>query len=411
VSRHAARPEPRLHGPSRSGLLGRRGFVTGALLAVVGLPAGAAALAATSGDDDGGGASAGAAAGGAASGTGAPSSSSAAGGSAPVVPDGLTGRAVQEAVDAVAQAGGGEVRLAAAEHLVQAPLVLRDGVTLVGSGSATVLRAGPDFLSTPGPEGGHPLLASAGARDVVVRDLVLDHSGHLLDARVPGRLDAHLLDLRHSTGVRVERVTTLNPFSYSIAVIGCQRFSVVGCRTSTSTSGRYDQLDGIHVLGSSRGTVADCDVDQGAGADGDDGLVAHSISEPCHDVVFSGNRVRGGRHGSAMQLAVGTAPVHDITVVRNTFYGSPRGVQARHWDGDGPLEFVTIGGAPEDGNTFSDNAGDAVDLRRVPGQRCVVTHNRALGRGGFFTREDPGNRVADNAETTTQTTAQTGGTP
>lgn len=407
MSRHAAPRQPRSQGPQGpAGVLGRRSLVAGALLAVVGLPAAAAALAATSDDDD----ARRTAATGAATGTGAPSTSSPSstgGGAGGVVPDGMTGEAVQEAVDAAGRAGGGEVRLAAGEHLVQAPLVLRDGVTLVGSGAATVLRAGPDFLSTRGPEGGHPLLASAGARDVAVRDLVLDHSGHLLDARLPDRLDAHLLDLRHSTGVRVERVTTLNPFSYSIAVIGCQRFAVVGCRTSTSTSGRYDQLDGIHVLGSSRGTVADCEVDQGAGADGDDGLVAHSISEACHDVVFSGNRVRGGRHGSAMQLAVGTAPVHDITVVRNTFYGSPRGVQARHWDGDGPLEFVTIGGAPQDGNTFADNAGDAVDLRRVPGQHCVVTHNRAFGRGGFFTREDPGNRVADNAEPT----AATGGTP
>lgn len=142
---------------------------------------------------------------------------------------------------------------------------------------------------------------------MTIADITADHNGDFVDADVSGRLREYLIDGRPSDNPRVTGVRTRNPFTYSIGVVGSSRFRIQRCRTSVSSAGRYDQLDETHVLGSRDGDVVDNDVDQGGAADGDDGLVAHSINNPCHGIVYRNDRVRGGRHGAAMQLAAGRA--------------------------------------------------------------------------------------------------------
>lgn len=56
---------------------------------------------------------------------------------------GTDGRAIQLAIDAVAAQGGGKVRLAAGEFLLQDSVRLRPGVALMGVAGQTVLRRGP----------------------------------------------------------------------------------------------------------------------------------------------------------------------------------------------------------------------------------------------------------------------------
>ncbi|MEZ0490923.1 glycosyl hydrolase family 28-related protein [Kineococcus sp. TBRC 1896] len=293
---------------------------------------------------------------------------------------------MQAAIEVAHAGGGGVVRLSRGTYLTEAPIRLRSGVALRGDGSGTVLKAGPDFLSRTGPHGGHPLLTTEGADDVTIAALTADHSGDALDADVPGRLVEYLVDGRHSENLLLEEVTTCNPFTYSIAIVGSSRFSVRGCRTSVSTSGRYTQLDGIHVLGSRYGEVIGNDVDQGGGDDGDDGLVAHTITQPCHDVVFRDNRVRGGRHGSAMQLAVGGATLHDVVVRNNFFYDSPRGLRSGQWSAGGMLRRVIVGGDAAGGNAFWNNGGAAVDFAEVPTEDVVVSHNTSVASGEFLGR-------------------------
>ena len=91
---------------------------------------------------------------------------------------------------------------------------------------------------------------------------------------------AYLIDVRDSENAVVIGVRTRNPFSYSIAVVGSSGFCVSRCNTQVATSGLYNQLDGIHVLDSNDGQVIGNYVDQRIGTDGDDGLVAHTISAP-----------------------------------------------------------------------------------------------------------------------------------
>lgn len=325
-------------------------------------------------------------------------------------PRGLTAGAdstavIQHAIDAASAAGGGVVRLPAGTFLLNGHLVLRDGVKLAGAGQQTVLKAGPRFLDSPGPAGGYPLITTDGAADVTIASLTADQSGETLNGNRPGRLAAYLIDVRDSRNAVVDRVWTRNPFTYSIAVVGSSDFCVTRCRTRVTTSGRYDQLDGIHVLDSHTGQVIGNDVDQRLGTDGDDGLVAHTIGAPVYDVLYAGNTVRGGDRGNGMQLAVGDYPVRDITIRGNHFWGSPFGIRTGYYrtGPDGEVRDIRI-----TGNTIEDLApgqafpegGNAIDIGGfgavAPVTHITVTGNRLCHAGTIKVTPGAGTVVRGN---------------
>jgi polygalacturonase len=243
-------------------------------------------------------------------------------------------RAIQDAIDDAASVGGGIVKLSAGTFFIDGHLVLKSNVKLAGVGQTTVLKAGPDFLNSTGPDGGYPLITTAGAANVTIADLTADQSGNILDADAhqQARLSAYLIDVRDSINVVVDAVYTRNPFTYSIAVVQSSDFCITHCNTRVATSGLYYGLDGIHVLDSHTGQVIDNYVDQRVGTDGDDGLVAHSMHAPVYDVLYAGNTIRGGNDGDGMQLAVGNYPIYNITIQDNTFWGSPFGIRTGYWD-------------------------------------------------------------------------------
>ena len=294
---------------------------------------------------------------------------------------------IQAAIDAAALSGGEVVQLPAGTYPLSRALVLRDGVALKGAGPGTRLKAGPDFMGSQGPFGGHPLLTTNGASRVTISDLTADHSGDTLDGNTPERLTEYLIDVRYSNNVIVERVQTVNPFTYSIAVVASTNFCIRENATSVSTSGTYDQLDGIHILDSSFGVVQGNVVDQGSGDDGDDGLVAHSMEDPVHDVAYLGNTVRGGRHGSAMQIAVGKAGAYNLTISGNRFWGSPGGLITGYYGGRGPVTNVEVRN-----NRFEDNPGPSVDIYgKLAG--VVLNGNTACRSGEFQVAAGFGNRL------------------
>ncbi|WP_432393463.1 right-handed parallel beta-helix repeat-containing protein [Pseudarthrobacter sp. L19] len=214
-----------------------------------------------------------------------------------------------------------------------------------------------------------------------------DQSGDALDGNVPGRLNEYLVDIRHSTNAVVEDITTRNPFTYSIAVVASKDFCVLNNRTAVRSSGRYNQLDGIHITDSHSGLVVGNRVDQGQGNDGDDGLVAQTIGEPVYDVEFRDNDVRGGSHGSGMQMALGTHEIHDLKVSGNRFWGSPNGIQTGHYDGAAALRQVSI-----TKNNFVDVAGPSVVFN---GELIGITvaDNSECRSGGVQVAEGRSNRV------------------
>ena len=300
--------------------------------------------------------------------------------------------AIQRAIDQASRDGGAIVKLPAGTLYLDEPLVVKSNVALRGAGPDTVLKASSRFLETKGPYGGHPLITTDGASNVTIERLTADHSGDELDGNVSGRLNEYLVDVRHSKNAVVEQVTTRNPFTYSIAVVGSQDFCVFNNQTTAVSSGKYNQLDGIHITDSHSGLVAGNTVDQRRGEDGDDGLVTQTIGSPVYNVEFRDNDVRGGSHGSGMQLALGNHEIRDIQISGNHFWGSQNGIQTGYYGGSAPVSDILISQ-----NRFTDIPGPAViftgELRNI-----TVTDNAQCRSGGVEVEQGESNRISVPSE-------------
>jgi len=250
--------------------------------------------------------------------------------------------AIQDAISAWAP---GIIQLPSGVLGISNHLVLRTGIGLTGTGQTT-LRAVNGFLSTQGPYGGYPVISTAGANDVTVSNLTLDQNAiQLNQAALPGRLAGYLLEARNSANVLLSNVTTVNPGTYSIAVVGSNTFAVTGCATSVTSSGVYDQLDGIHVLDSQKGFVFDNSVDQrvNGATDGDDGIALHTIGAVVNDVIVAANKVRGGANAAGcIDFATGDYSISGIVVAGNECYGGPAGIVNSWYGTEGNDKSVTI---------------------------------------------------------------------
>jgi hypothetical protein len=285
--------------------------------------------------------------------------------------------------------------------------VLKNNVKLTGAGPQTVLKAGPKFLESKGPEGGYPVVATSGASNVTIAHLTADQNGAVLNAnsKPVGRLSAFLIDVRNSHNVVVDGVYTRNPFTYSLAVVRSNDFCVTHCNTRVTTSGRYNALDGIHVLDSHTGQVIGNHIDQRVGTDGDDGLAAHTIDAAVYDVLFADNRVRGGSNGNGMQLAVGNHPIYDLTIRDNYFWGSPFGIRTGYVrsGANGTVHNITITGNSiynlVPGKAFP-HGGNAIDIggfgARAPVTYVRVTNNLICHAGIITVVRGVGNTVGQN---------------
>ena len=248
--------------------------------------------------------------------------------------------AIQNAINTAGQRGGGIVTLPAGTFMINGHLVMRNNVDLTGAGPSTVIKAGPSFLSTEGTGGGYPIISTAGASNTTISNLTADQSGDTLHANVPTRLYSYVVEARSSSNVIVNNVYVRNPFTYSIAMVGSTDFCVDNSNVQVSTGEKYDQLDGIHILDSNSGQVINNVVQSG-----DDGLAAHTMSVPVHEVLFANNKVHGGPGAGGLQLAVGGASISNITVADNEFYGSLFGVHTGYYgDGVGNVQNVAISG-------------------------------------------------------------------
>ena len=300
--------------------------------------------------------------------------------------------AIQNAINIAGQRGGGIVTLPAGTFMINGHLVMRNNVDLTGAGPSTVIKAGPSFLSTEGTGGGYPIISTAGASNTTISNLTADQSSDTLHANVPTRLYSHVVEAWSSSNVMVNNVYVRNPFTYSIAMVGSTDFCVENSNVQVSTGAKYDQLDGIHILDSNSGQVINNVVQSG-----DDGLAAHTISAPVHDVLFANNKVHGGPGAGGLQLAVGGASIYNITVVDNEFYGSLFGVHTGYYgDGVGNVQNVAISGSYIHDLTLGQQspAISIVDPGR-PGSvgNITVTGNRTCNAGPITVQPGPGNTV------------------
>jgi hypothetical protein len=300
---------------------------------------------------------------------------------------------IQATLNRVGNGEGGIVQLPVGTFMINGHLAMKSNVTLAGMGAATILKAGPKFLQeTPGV--GYSIISTNRAVNVTIKNLVADQQGNVLDGNSVNRFRGYVIHVYKSTNVIVAGVSTRNPFAYAIVAENSTKFCFTHNHTEVDTSGKYDQLDGIHVLNSTFGDVRDNDIDQGHGADGDDGLAAHTIAGTVHDVTFSGNKVRGGKGGSGMQLALtnSTDTIYNIKIQNNEFWGSPRGIRTGYYgEPNGSVHDILIGGSPTTGNRIHDNifnntnTGDAVNIygNGIDPYNITVTYNKACNAGTF----------------------------
>lgn len=316
--------------------------------------------------------------------------------------------AIQSRINTAGAAGGGVVKLVAGTYIINGKLRMANNVKLEGAGPATILKAGPDFLSTRGPSGGYPLVSTNNASNTTITNLTADHSGDTLAAGInlDGRLDEYVVDVRGGSNNVVDGVHVKNPFTYSIAAVATTRFCVKNSTTVAGTSGKYDQLDGIHVLDSSFGDVISNTIDQRVGTDGDDGLVAHTINGTTHDINYIGNKVRGGSRGNSMQLAVGNYSIYNLKIADNQFYGAPYGIRTGYYDdATGAVNGITLTGNYihdlRAGYAFPDGSFDAIHIGDFGGEgpvaNVVATNNRACAAGKIYIAPGTGNLGQGNS--------------
>jgi len=300
--------------------------------------------------------------------------------------------AIQNAIDAAGAAGGGVVALPAGTFMIDHYLALENNVELTGSGPATVIKAGPGFLSNQAPGGGYPLITTAGASGTTISDLTADQSGIALNGNVSGRLSAYAVESLNSSDVIIDDVYVRNPFTYSIAIVGSTDFCVENSNVAVSTASRYNQLDGIHVLDSNSGQVINNVVESG-----DDGLVAHSIGAPVFNVLYANNKVRGGATDAGLDLAVGNFPIYGITIEDNDFYGSLYGIRTGYYDNrTGSVNNISISGNYIHGLSQGANS-PAIDIGGANGlgpiDNVAITNTQICHTGPISLQPGPGNSV------------------
>jgi polygalacturonase len=300
--------------------------------------------------------------------------------------------AIQNAIDIAGRRGGGIVALPAGTFMIDGHLTLKNNVELTGVGPATVIRAGPGFLSTQGPGGGYSVISTAGASNTTIADLTADQSGKTLDGNLPGRLAGYVVEAYYSTNVVVDGVYVRNPFTYSIAMVNSTNFCVENSNVKVTTGNLYNQLDGIHVLDSNTGRVINNVVQSE-----DDGLVAHTIGAPVYNVLYANNDVYGGRIADGMQLAVGDFPIHNIVIEDNNFYGSQFGVRTGYYDNrTGAVYDIVIRGNSVH-NLSQGARWPAIQIGGFGGlgsvENVTIADNRACAAGVVAVNPGPGNTV------------------
>lgn len=290
------------------------------------------------------------------------------------VPCGSGRAGIQRALDS-----GGRVQLGSCVYRINGPLEIPSSTSLRGAGRArTVLRL---TRASRTENGGFSVVLQQrrGEHDVRVSRLTVDANEHAVRstvARSRYRVWSAIVDIRYATDVRITRVAVRHPYSYGIMLWDDHRSRVTRSRTSVSTSGVYDQLDGIHIAGGSHILVSRNRIDQrGGGRDGDDG-VAIRIPEQlstCDHIRVTRNRIRGGSNGAGLQIAIANRPgCSHLRITRNVVHGSPLGLHQRWYSGSrAPIRDVTIAR-----NLFSHNDSWGIYLRSGNYGRYTLSHNR-----------------------------------
>ncbi|CAN5480904.1 glycoside hydrolase family 28 protein [soil metagenome] len=259
--------------------------------------------------------------------------------------------AIQRAIDAAAETGGGRVVLGKGRFL-SGTIFLKSGVELRIERGATLLgsTSRPDYRKVRW----HALILADGQKDVAITGSgTIDGQGQALAADVVRRWKAgeygptgvasrpdeaerpELIDLSNCRRVRVEGVTLRDSACWVQTYDRCEDLLVRGVRV---VSRAYWNNDGIDLVDCRRALVERCDIDSA-----DDGVCLKSAAGGggCEDVTVRDCRIRSS--ASAVKLGTGSFEgFRHILIegidVRDTFRSA---IALEAVDG-GALENVTV---------------------------------------------------------------------
>jgi polygalacturonase len=298
----------------------------------------------------------------------------------PVAGGGDSSGEIEAAINTAKAAGGGTVVLQAGTYTMADDIAVWSGVDLRGQGEGvTVLQAAPSISLDP-------VVTTWYSSNVTIENLTVNQDGEAPVARQD--LSYYMVEARGGSNVIIQDVATREPTTYSIAAVGTSHFCFRGdnVQQDPAENGKFNQLDGIHILNSSYGDVTGNYVDNsyGGATGGDDGIVAHAYGGTVAHVAYTGNVVRGGWNGDGMGvwIAGSGSSITGITVTGNEFWGE---------GGIHPGSSRSLAGSSFTGNILHDNYNGIV----LAGSGLTVTGNY-LCSSGTVTVTGRGNTVSGN---------------
>ncbi len=261
----------------------------------------------------------------------------------------LDTRALQSAIDAAAQTGGGTVFVPAGKY-VTGPLFLRDNITLFLDAGATLLGSEntADYpLVTMRWEGvtretHAPLIGGDGLHHVaVVGRGAIDgrgaiwwqkHRAKTLDAPRP-----RLISFANSTNVLIEGVTLTNSPAWTINPVRCEnvtidKVTIINPPDSPNTDGiNPDSCRNVHI--------ANCHVDVGddcvtikSGVEAE----APELRTPCENIAVTNCTMVHG-HGGVVIGSEMSGGVRNVVISNCVFVGTDRGIRIKSRRGRGGI--------------------------------------------------------------------------
>ena len=254
--------------------------------------------------------------------------------------------AIQAAIDACHDAGGGILRVPAGNYQIgtielksNVTLSLDYGANLLGSINKADYRT--EGIDNPREGGPHCLIYANGATNVAIEGLgVIDGRGtpeNFPRLRSGGRnrgLRPRLLRMVNCDGLKFSGNTWKRPAFWGLHLIDCKNieFDAVTIRFRNNN---YNN-DGLDLDGCENVRIENCDIDSG-----DDAICLKSSKNPCRNIVVRGCRVSS----NTAPLKFGTSShggFIDVEVSNCYFYNSPMGAIKLQLVDGGRLENVEI---------------------------------------------------------------------
>jgi len=266
--------------------------------------------------------------------------------------------AIQAAVDACADAGGGRVIVPAGGVYLSATITLRDHVELHVERGATIAASGrwADYATGPRVSGlsggiidaesgqGRALISATGARDIAVTGGgVIDGGGRHFARRDLGEIyemasqRPFTLFFLHCANVTIRDAEFIDAAYWTVRLSVCEDIVIDGVRIHNDP--KLPNNDGIDLDWCQRARISNCDIDTG-----DDGISLKACEEfagntACQDIVIANCTIKS--RSSALVIGADiTGPIRRVVFSGCIVRQSHRGLSVNLAQRGGPVESI-----------------------------------------------------------------------